>query len=895
MATIVLTAIGSGIGSGAAGILGAAVGGALGSYLDKEFLFPAPDIEQPRVGDLRTQLASEAMPLNYAIGPEVRVAGKVVYVGPEFPLVVDDIERADVLIDICQGPIEEDDFLVDIWANGQRIYQSDPDISFTTGTYTASMKVVQGLPSIWLYRVWLTLSSEDQNVDLTALQEGYDVLISGLDDPTPSGLSANGTWRVRESFSSPGSPPSTTVVFENLQYDVGALYEWGQQWQLSVTTAVEVNQDLPVFSGNLIQNVRLYRGTDTQEADPTIVVQRGTGNVPARHGRASVMLVGLNKTKFGSQVPNFEIQFRERASMTVAEAIDELMLRQGFDRGLWDSSGVTGSFRGLVAEEPIDSKGLLQIVMQAYGVTDQEVEGKVVFRMKDQLQALTVDPADLAAHSSSDSQQSRLIEFEDRSSRELPTRVELIYNDSDRNLQQASVRETHSPVSGALEGRVARVRTPLTLTEAEAGAMARQIMLDAYAGRLTVSTSLPPAYLDLAEGDIWETTLDGKPVRAVAKRVELGANGVVRLAGTSYQPQIGRVSPAEVDAQPSEAEPEIPLSLYLELEVVDSVPLTDLQSSTVGAHWAILETGGEGAYGGGELYQQTDGVSYDLADELPPPQQPAGHARIESATNVLTGLGVYWDRMSEFTVRGVAGWAPSSSTEAAVLSGSNRAFLGNELLGYVNATDNGDGTYTISTLLRALNGSLTYDSSGASVLVPASAFQFNDQLPSSSIGSAVMHKAVGVGWSLEQVSEVGVDFAGRSVRPAWVHSIRGHRDASDNIELSWRRQARRPWPIFSGEASLDQPDTVERYKITILNAFGVEATTSPVYVEATADADGRVRWTYTAAAAGAETGLNFGPALAKRFVILQVGFHGEGFHGNSITVPVGVGLSYSDA
>jgi hypothetical protein len=607
------------------------------------------------------------------------------------------------------------------------------------------------------------------------------------------------------------------------------------------------------------------------------------------------MLVGLNKTKFGSQVPNFEIQFRERASMTVAEAIDELMLRQGFDRGLWDSSGVTGSFRGLVAEEPIDSKGLLQIVMQAYGVTDQEVEGKVVFRMKDQLQALTVDPADLAAHSSSDSQQSRLIEFEDRSSRELPTRVELIYNDSDRNLQQASVRETHSPVSGALEGRVARVRTPLTLTEAEAGAMARQIMLDAYAGRLTVSTSLPPAYLDLAEGDIWETTLDGKPVRAVAKRVELGANGVVRLAGTSYQPQIGRVSPAEVDAQPSEAEPEIPLSLYLELEVVDSVPLTDLQSSTVGAHWAILETGGEGAYGGGELYQQTDGVSYDLADELPPPQQPAGHARIESATNVLTGLGVYWDRMSEFTVRGVAGWAPSSSTEAAVLSGSNRAFLGNELLGYVNATDNGDGTYTISTLLRALNGSLTYDSSGASVLVPASAFQFNDQLPSSSIGSAVMHKAVGVGWSLEQVSEVGVDFAGRSVRPAWVHSIRGHRDASDNIELSWRRQARRPWPIFSGEASLDQPDTVERYKITILNAFGVEATTSPVYVEATADADGRVRWTYTAAAAGAETGLNFGPALAKRFVILQVGFHGEGFHGNSITVPVGVGLSYSDA
>lgn len=44
------------------------------------------------------------------------------------------------------------------------------------------------------------------------------------------------------------------------------------------------------------------------------------------------------------------------------------------------------------------------------------------------------------------------------------------------------------------------------------------------------------------------------------------------------------------------------------------------------------------------------------------------------------------------------------ATEAEVLNGSNQCLVGDEIIRFMNATDNGDGTWTIATLLRGLRG-----------------------------------------------------------------------------------------------------------------------------------------------------------------------------------------------
>lgn len=55
-------------------------------------------------------------------------------------------------------------------------------------------------------------------------------------------------------------------------------------------------------------NMRVYRGTQTQSADPKIVAVEGTDNVPAYRGIAYVVLEDLGLAQFGNRVPQFTFE-----------------------------------------------------------------------------------------------------------------------------------------------------------------------------------------------------------------------------------------------------------------------------------------------------------------------------------------------------------------------------------------------------------------------------------------------------------------------------------------------------------------------------------------------------------------------------------------------------------
>jgi len=83
MAVIAVAAIGPSIGI-AAGTAGALALGAVAALADSQFIFPllqrgAPDIEGPRLDDLSVQGAAEGSPQRWAIGPEIRSAGSIIW------------------------------------------------------------------------------------------------------------------------------------------------------------------------------------------------------------------------------------------------------------------------------------------------------------------------------------------------------------------------------------------------------------------------------------------------------------------------------------------------------------------------------------------------------------------------------------------------------------------------------------------------------------------------------------------------------------------------------------------------------------------------------------------------------------------------------------------------
>lgn len=86
MATLVLGIVGGVVGSAIPGVgtalglfIGSAVGGLIDNFLLYPAIFPAPNIQGPRLFDIQAQTASEGSPMKWSMGPLNRVAGTIVW------------------------------------------------------------------------------------------------------------------------------------------------------------------------------------------------------------------------------------------------------------------------------------------------------------------------------------------------------------------------------------------------------------------------------------------------------------------------------------------------------------------------------------------------------------------------------------------------------------------------------------------------------------------------------------------------------------------------------------------------------------------------------------------------------------------------------------------------
>jgi hypothetical protein len=69
-------------------------------------------------------------------------------------------------------------------------------------------------------------------------------------------------------------------------------------------------------------NLRVYRGTETQVADPKIAAVEGIENAPAYRGTAYVVIEDLDLSRFGNRVPQFNFEVMRRAGSDVTPPAD---------------------------------------------------------------------------------------------------------------------------------------------------------------------------------------------------------------------------------------------------------------------------------------------------------------------------------------------------------------------------------------------------------------------------------------------------------------------------------------------------------------------------------------------------------------------------------------------
>ncbi len=199
-------------------------------------------------------------------------------------------------------------------------------------------------------------------------------------------------------------------------------------------------------------------------------------------------------------------------------------------------------------------------------------------------------------------------------------------------------------------------------------------------------------------------------------------------------------------------------------------------------------------------------------------------------TNLPAGITETWDQVNKVEVLLTSG-SLASVSELAVFNGANPALIGDELVQFQNAELIGERTYRLSRLLRGRQGTewaVGSHSAGDRFILLSPAL-YGTAIANNLIGRQLFYKGVSVGNSLGNTDEVTFTYTGRNLKPFAPVHVKGVRDGSGNLSISWIRRSRVDAEWRDG-VGIPLGEESELYEVEILDGSTVVRTigaTSP--------------------------------------------------------------------
>lgn len=363
---------------------------------------------------------------------------------------------------------------------------------------------------------------------------------------------------------------------------------------------------------------------------------------------------------------------------------------------------------------------------------------------------------------------------------ELPLQVDLVYPDVEREYNpntQTSARATTDA------SRQIRVTTRGARNKDEAATIANVIRDDAWNGlhgELGFVTSWKYAHLD--PGDLIATTRlgTGYTLRLseedLSRLDRIGFKGVAEDADLYARTYTGVGTTAESTlAAPEE----------IVFECLDIAILQEAHDD-FGFYIVACPDGSAAAWKGAQVWRSP--LEYD---EWQVVASITAAAAFGVAEGKLASASQYiWDRGNSLTVRLNYG-SMASGAERDVLRGAKKYLIGNEILQALTATDNGNGTVTLSTFLRGRHGTewaIAAHNAGERVIALDNAVRV--PLRQGEVGRPYRYKVATRREQLEDAPEKV--FVGQGAGK-WTFApqlVRGEKDTSGNWTVEWNSRSR---------------------------------------------------------------------------------------------------------
>jgi hypothetical protein len=529
---------------------------------------------------------------------------------------------------------------------------------------------------------------------------------------------------------------------------------------------------------------------------------------------------------------------------TLDQIVSDICSRAGLTDDLIDVTALAATtVLGYPVTRNSDAKSVIVPLAAAFFFDAVESDFILKFVPRGGAVAMTIPEADLGVAADNFELQETIAQEHD-----LPKAIEVLYADPSLDYQTGKQR-------AARPARVVKTKTksvlelPITMNSDTAAQIADVYLKTIWNERNQYSFKLAsPKYMVLDSTDVVEVIYETNPFVARLIKNTIGQDFVTEFSGCSEDPE-GYISTAKGNngtGFPIQViNPAAPTTLYM----LDLPLLADTDSPPAGSsgYYFAMASRATG-WSGGVLFYSPDAQNYvqtgysnsaivfgSVGVATPAPPAPSGPWVIDETTQIVVGVS--------------GGGALSTTTLINLLNGANAFILGSEVIQFLTATLNADGSYTLSNLLRGRRGTewaASQHVSGETALFLPFGLHRNN-VPTSLVGLSQYYEAATIGQSRTLASPQNITLQGNDLKPYAPCHILGSRDGSDNLTIDWTRRTRLGGDVDWLDGVVDVPlsEASEAYSVDILSGGGAvlrtfNSLTSPtvVYSAAEQTADG---------------------------------------------------------
>jgi WD40 repeat protein len=519
-----------------------------------------------------------------------------------------------------------------------------------------------------------------------------------------------------------------------------------------------------------------------------------------------------------------------------ADVITQYSEEVGLTASQINVSGVTTTVKGNTVRRQTTGRDALEPILQVGFVEAADYDRKVNFIQLGQSPTLTISEDDLGARLEDRTGETQnLVETIEQEIR-LPERILLRYPDRDAQYDPGAQSARRSRLAVTTREQIT-VDTSEVLDSDGGRQCVEKLLYSAWQERTHLRFSILPKYGKLVPTDVVNLTRGNVSYKVRLQKVDIGP--YLECEGVPQEPA---TYVSTITGVPTNIPGEVlQIISDTQLFLIDSNMLRDEDDD--GEHYLALAPNiTDGIWTGAQIFTSSDGTNFASSTSFTTAVD-WGVATTALADHHCTTT----DRYNSLTVRMVRNEGTiASCTELEMLNGSNAFLLQSgddwELIQAANITDNGNGNFTLSTLLRGVRGTeqAAGDHAVGDRLIVLDATTMQRLGVSSEIGLTRYYKAVTFGKNFNPTGAIPFANTARGRECYAPTYVRGTRNGSGDLTITWYRRSRIGGEADWGDAITDVPlgEDSEEYKVEIYNGATLVRTISDLASETT---------TYTAA------------------------------------------------